>query len=108
MDNKRNMNRRNNRIFATQIPHQFTGVEPHVMDTKPDYIRLPKNNEKCPYCGLSRTTLNELVLPRADNNFTPPVKSRVVSPKRGSLRGVRLINYDSLMVYLETSDNGGN
>jgi hypothetical protein len=33
------------------------------------------------------------------NDGVPPVKS-VVLRKRGALRGIRLINYDSLMQYL--------
>lgn len=66
---------------------------------KPEWIRLPSPGERCRFTGLSRGTLNELVIPCAANNEKPPVKS-VVLRKRGSLRGIRLISYDSLMNYL--------
>jgi hypothetical protein len=49
---------------------------------------------------LSRSTLNELTIPGPANDGTPPVKS-VVLRKRGALRGIRLISYDSLMGYLK-------
>ena len=47
----------------------------------------------------ARGTLNELTIPGPPNGGTPPVKS-VVLRKRGELRGIRLISYDSLMGYL--------
>jgi hypothetical protein len=43
--------------------------------------------------------LNELTIAGPANDGMPPVKS-VVLRKRGALRGIRLINYDSLMPYL--------
>ncbi|TSJ77534.1 hypothetical protein FPL22_11675 [Rariglobus hedericola] len=62
-------------------------------------MRLPKAGVKCPYTGLSRTTLNELCLPCAANDFRPVIRSAVVK-RRGALRGVRLINVDSLFAHL--------
>lgn len=67
--------------------------------TRPEFIRLPAPGKRCPYTGLSRSTLNELTIPGPANDNRPPVKS-VVLRKRGALRGIRLINYDSLMAYL--------
>lgn len=67
--------------------------------TRPEFIRLPAPGKRCPYTGLSRSTLNELTIPSTANDNRPPVKS-VVLRKRGALRGIRLINYDSLMTYL--------
>lgn len=66
---------------------------------KPEWIRLPAPGRRCPYTGLSRSTLNELTIPGRANENKPPVKS-VVLRKRGALRGIRLISYDSLMQYL--------
>lgn len=69
--------------------------------SKPEWLRLPAPGSRCRYTGLSRSTLNELTIPGPANDGNPPVKS-VVLRKRGALRGIRLINYDSLMAYLDT------
>jgi hypothetical protein len=68
---------------------------------KPEWLRLPAPRGRCPFTGLSRSTLNELTIPGSANGGNPPVKS-VVLRKRGALRGIRLISYDSLMSYLAT------
>lgn len=67
---------------------------------KPEWLRLPAPGSRCRFTGLSRSTLNELTIPGPANDGTPPVKS-VVLRKRGALRGIRLISYDSLMAHLE-------
>ena len=69
--------------------------------TKPEWLRLPAPGARCRFTGLSRSTLNELTIPGPANDSSPPVKS-VVLRKRGALRGIRLISYDSLMQYLNT------
>lgn len=66
---------------------------------KPEWLRLPAPGARCRFTGLSRSTLNELTIAGPANDGVPPVKS-VVLRKRGALRGIRLINYDSLMQYL--------
>ncbi len=73
---------------------------------KPEWIRLPLPAARCPYTGLSRTTLCELSTPCPTNDHNPPVKS-VVIKKRGALRGIRLINFDSLMAHLADLPNTG-
>lgn len=61
----------------------------------PAYIRLPKPKERCAWTGLSRTSLNELILgPDA------PVESVVVR-REGASRGVRLIKLQSLQDHLD-------
>ena len=67
----------------------------------PEWLRLPPPGRRCPHTGLSRTTLCELTMPSPTNENRPPVKS-VVIRKRGALRGIRLISYDSLMKHLES------
>ena len=67
--------------------------------TKPEWVRLPAPGNRCRFTGLSRSTLNELAIAGPANDGVPPVKS-VVLRKRGALRGIRLISYDSLMGYL--------
>ncbi|KAB2910643.1 MAG: hypothetical protein F9K30_22405 [Dechloromonas sp.] len=64
--------------------------------TRPEWLRLPAPRARCPFTGLSRSTLNGLTIPGPANDGTPPVKN-VVLRKRGALRGIRLIGYDSLM-----------
>jgi len=67
----------------------------------PEFIRLPKAGKSCPYSGLSRSTLNNLILPCPANGFRPTVKS-VSLRRRGTIRGTRLIVYDSFMDYLRS------
>ena len=66
---------------------------------KPEFVRLPKSGTRCPYTGLSRSKLNQLVLPCKENDFKPPVESKVLR-SRGTIRGTRLIVFDSLINYL--------
>lgn len=68
---------------------------------RPEWVRLPKPGRRCIYTGLSRSTLNELAIPCEANNFLPPVKSAVIK-KRGAMRGIRLVSYNSLMAHIET------
>ena len=71
---------------------------PKPGEKNPEWIRLPTKG-KCPYTGLSRSSLYNLVGANASNNHRPPVKS-IVLRRRGAARGVRLISYDSLMEYI--------
>jgi len=67
--------------------------------TKPEWLRLPAPGARCGFTGFSRSTLNELTIPGPAKDGSPPVRS-VVLRRRGALRGIRLISYDSLMRYL--------
>jgi hypothetical protein len=80
-------------------PRPLRFMAKKMESVKPEWLRLPAPRERCPYTGLSRSTLNELTIPGPANGAVPPVKS-VVLRKRGASRGIRLINYDSLMAYL--------
>ena len=71
---------------------------------KPEFVRLPKSGTRCPHTGLSRSKLNQLVLPCKENDFKPPVESKVLR-FRGTIRGTRLIVFDSLMEYLISLDD---
>jgi hypothetical protein len=64
-----------------------------------EWTRLPRSGERNPICALSRSTMNELVLPCAANNFRPPVRSIVIK-KRGATRGIRLIHVPALIDFL--------
>jgi len=65
----------------------------------PVFIRLPRYGISCPYTGLSRSALDLLTRPQAKNDFKPPVKSKIFRAE-GKGKGIRLIEYASLMAYL--------
>lgn len=73
---------------------------------RPEFLRLPKPGTLCPVTGLTRSFLNSLILPTADNQQRPPVKS-VSLRQRGAQRGVRLIAFDSLLAYLHSHLDAG-
>ncbi len=73
---------------------------------KPEFIRLPKGG-LCPWTGLSRAKMNELILPCSYNEFNPPVKS-VCLRKPGASKGARLVHLKSLLDYLTAKMEGGN
>jgi len=79
---------------------------PVLVSGPPIWIRLPKPGKRCPHCELSRTSLCELVIPSAANDWKPPVASTVLR-RRGATRGIRLISYESLMDYLDSLLKGG-
>lgn len=60
----------------------------------PTFVRLPKSGTRCPWTGLSRSAICELILPAR-----APVKS-VVLRRRGATRGVRLVLLSSLLRFL--------
>lgn len=70
-----------------------------ITQRDPEFIRLPKTGTLDPLTGLTRSKLNELVLPCPANDHKPPVKS-VCLRQRGAVKGVRLIVFKSLMDYL--------
>ena len=66
----------------------------------PTFVRLPKPGTRCPYTGLSRTTLAELTRPVPRNGYRPPVPAREIKDK-GARRGIVLIPLQELLVYLD-------
>jgi hypothetical protein len=69
--------------------------------TEAEFMRLPPSGETDPIFGLKRSFLNSLILPCADNNWRPPVKSIVLRRKRAR-KGVRLIEIASLRAYIQS------
>jgi hypothetical protein len=67
---------------------------------KPEYIPLPRTGTKCPYCGLSRSGINNLILPTKANDYKPVVDS-TVDRRPGKSRGRRLVIRTSLDKYLK-------
>ena len=86
---------RNN--FTTETVGELS--MPENINIKPEYIRLPTKG-LCPFTGLSRSKLYELILASETNNYIPPVKS-VSLRKKGQMKGTRLIVLQSLLDYLK-------
>jgi hypothetical protein len=76
--------------------------------TRPEWLRLPKPGTRCPYTGLTRTTLDQLTRPQVLNKFDPVVESKIIQHAGYPKGGVRVISYASLMSFLEKlpSDKG--
>lgn len=71
---------------------------PRKTNLAPLYVRLPRIGFRCEISGLSRTALYALCKSGA-------VKSAVVK-QPGTKRGIRLVNYKSLVSYLESLETG--
>jgi hypothetical protein len=69
-----------------------------------EFIRLPKTKGRDPLFGLSRSFLNQLILPCAGNNYNPPVRSHVLR-RRGYRTGIRLISVDSLRAFIKAHED---
>jgi len=76
---------------TTQSP-VVPAIDNGTNNINPEFIRLPKARSRCPLTGLSRTSLVELV----DHGAVKAVKLR----KRGSIRGITLLDRKSLLGYL--------
>jgi hypothetical protein len=68
---------------------------------RPEFIRLPKPGKHDPFTGLSRSALNILICPCKENDFRPLVRSCTLR-RKGTMRGVRLVDYQSLMDYINS------
>jgi hypothetical protein len=68
-----------------------------------EFIRLPKPKERDPLFGLSRSFLNQLIIPCMHNAYRPPVRSHVLR-RRGYRTGIRLISVDSLRQYIQAHE----
>jgi hypothetical protein len=69
---------------------------------RPEFIRLPKPGTADPWTSLSRSTLNLLVLPCKENGYRPPVRSCTLR-RRGTMKGVRLIDFQSLIDHINST-----
>lgn len=86
-------------MIQTLAPTPAATHSPGTHATWPIWLRLPKPGARCPYTGLSRGTLVELVLPCPVNDNRPPVRS-VCLKKKNAIRGIRLIDAASLAQHL--------
>lgn len=76
---------------------------PSAASFTPEFIRLPPPGLKCPYTGLSRSAINELILPTLRNDYTPPVKSFCLRQK-GAKTGIRLVSYPGIRDYIRVHE----
>jgi hypothetical protein len=70
-----------------------------------EFLRLPPSGRRCAETGLSRSSLNFLILPSAANSFCPPVRSYSLR-RPGHRFGSRLIDYQSLRNYIHAHVEG--
>lgn len=70
--------------------------------TPPKYIPIPRYGTKCPYSGLCRSTIYNLISGTKANGHLPLVDSITVRLP-GRKRGARRVCYDSLMRYLQST-----
>ncbi len=85
--------------ITPSVGDRLSTIESQTPASYPKFIRLPRTGTREPFTGLSRSTLNRLILPIAGNGYKPPVKS-ICLRKQGATRGTRLILLDSLLAYL--------
>lgn len=67
----------------------------------PKYIRMPGSRGRCPYSGLSRSTLYRLSVACHENNWRPPVRSIKLKTRNLGKMGCRLIDAVSLFDFLD-------
>jgi hypothetical protein len=76
-------------------------IPPRVVTAtiEPEFLRLPKPGTICPFTGLARSAINELILPTERNGHRPPVRSFCLR-QRGAKTGIRLVDFQSLRDYI--------
>jgi hypothetical protein len=73
---------------------------------RPAFIRLPDAGTRCAYTGLSRSAVVNLCVPNKANGYRPKVRSvRLAKANAAANRGSRLIDYESLLAYLNGCDS---
>jgi len=92
-----------NTSTATPLTAAPLEIPPRVVATpaQPEFLRLPKPGQLCPFTGLSRSAINELILPTERNASRPPVRSFCLR-QRGARTGIRLVDYSSLSDYIRS------
>jgi hypothetical protein len=63
-----------------------------------EFLRIPARGAKCPISKLSRTAVEELVVPSKKNNFNPAIKAKY-HRRPGKLRGTWLIPRQAYLEY---------
>lgn len=91
-------------MSTVSAPDLAPAAQPTVI--RPVWIPMPRQSKqrgvaspRCPHSGLTRAQLHFLCVPSTENKWKPAVVSRKMS-RKGSKRGIRLVNYESLMTYI--------
>ena len=74
-----------------------------LLSRVPPILRLPRPGSRCPYTGLARTSLVELIAPCPRNHHRPPVPVVPLKRNERARRGVYLIPAERLFRYLLTA-----
>ncbi len=85
---------------APAAPHLTGPSRTSAVFNPTEWLRLVRPGERCPVSGLSRSTLVELVRPCERNGFRPPVEAKHLK-RKGTSRGIVLVNRASLLAYLD-------
>lgn len=83
---------------VTTVPLEDAAKSSTQVPAKPEFIRLPKGG-LCPWTGLSRSKMCQLILSCKENEGRPPVRS-VCLRRKGAVKGARLIPLQELLDYL--------
>lgn len=84
-------------------------MPPTLQAPRPEWIRVPKARVKgarCPWTGLSRSTILKLVLPMKCNGYKVAVVSKAVKSHPLNRSGVRLVNLRSLEAHIASQTVG--
>jgi hypothetical protein len=65
-----------------------------------EWLRLPKDHERCPETGLSRASLNQ-ILSETDPETGEKLVESYTKFQPNSTRGIKLINRRSLLAYMD-------
>lgn len=97
-------------------PAQTARVEPsrafdatqndNIKSLRAIWIRLPKTGARCPFTGLSRSALNNLILPSSRNGWKAVVRSATAG-RPGHTRGARIIWLPSFDEYVNRLTKAG-
>jgi hypothetical protein len=87
-----------NASSADGLPANNSNANNHEA-SRPEWVRIPKPRTTCPFSGLSRAYLHQLIKGGEIESMS--------LRKRGAKTGVRLISYDSLMAYIRSTGEPG-
>jgi hypothetical protein len=96
---------RNPKSVATTAPVEIPPPNTGQTHT-PEFLRLPPPGQRCTWTGLSRSAINELILPTPRNRHKPAVKSFCLR-QRGAKTGIRLVDYAGLRAYIRAHAERG-
>lgn len=70
-----------------------------LKNVRPETFRIPTGKNRDPHFGLGRSYWYSKILATRQNQFKPDVKSYVIR-RKGSRTGIRLIDFQSALLFL--------